>query len=106
MVKIVALLNLKPGVDPDEFEKLYYQVHIPIVKKLPGLKKYIVSKVRPSKHHQVPYYRMAELFFEDMDSMRNALSSPENKVQLGDQPFFDMLELLTEFICFEEELTL
>ena len=106
MVKIVALLNLKPGVDPDEFEELYHRVHIPIVKKLPGLKKYHVSKVRPSKHHQVPYYRVAELYFEDMDALRHALGSPENEVQLNDKVFFDLLEPLTEFICSEEEFPL
>ena len=106
MVKIVALLNLKPGVDPDEFERLYYQVHIPLAKVLPGLKKYRVCKVRPSKHHQVPFYRLAELYFEDMDALRHALASPENMDQLNDQPFFEMLEPLVEFICLEEEVPL
>lgn len=106
MVKIVALLNLKPDVDPEEFERQYYQVHIPMVKKLPGLKKYLIGKVRPSKRHQVPFYRVAELYFDDMDALRQAISSPENTDQLNDQPFYEMLEPLVEFISFEEELPL
>ncbi|MGY3077061.1 hypothetical protein ACVWZZ_003432 [Bradyrhizobium sp. LM6.10] len=42
MAEIVVLY--KTPTDPAAFDKYYAETHIPLAKKLPGLKKYAISK--------------------------------------------------------------
>ena len=106
VVKLVSLFNLKPGVDPDEFERHYHDVHIPLARKLPGQRRYVVSKIRPSKRRQVRFYRVAENYFDDMDAVRRMLASPEAAATANDEPFNAMIEDFVQFLCEEEEVPL
>jgi uncharacterized protein (TIGR02118 family) len=106
MVKLVSLFNLRPGVDPAEFERDYHQIHIPLAKKLPGQRKYTISKVRPSKRRQVPFYRMAQNYFDDMDALRQALASKEALETAQDQSFHSKIQDFVQLICEEEEVQL
>jgi len=106
VIKLVSLLSLKPGVDPEEFERHYRTVHIPLAKRLPGQRRYIISKVRPSKKRQVPFYRMAENFFDDMDAVRNMLASAEAAAAANDEPFNAMIQDFIQLFCEEEEVAL
>ena len=106
MIKLVSLLNLKPGVDPEQFERHYRAVHIPLAKKLPGQRRYVISKVRPSKRRQVPFYRMAENFFDNMDAVQNMLASPEAAAAANDEPFNAVVQDFIQFFCEEEEVPL
>lgn len=105
MTKLVSLFNLKPGVEPEEFEKHYRGVHIPLARKLPGQRRYAISKVRPSKRGQ-PFYRVAENCFDDMDAVRKMLASPEAAAVANDAPFQTMVQDLVQFFCEEEEVPL
>lgn len=77
MVKLVALYK-KPE-NPDEFDKRYFEGHIPIAGKMPGLRRMEVAKMVGSPSGDSEYYLMAELYFDDMDSLKAAMSSPEGK---------------------------
>lgn len=104
MIKLVSLLNLKPGVDPEEFERHYRAVHIPLAKKLPGLRRYVISKIRPSKRRPAPFYRMAENCFDNMDAVHHMLASAEAAAVAKDEPFHAMIQDLIQFFCEEEEV--
>ena len=106
MIKLVSLLNLKPGVDPEEFERYYRTVHIPLASKLPGQRRYVISKVRPSKKRQSPFYRVAENFFDDMPAVRHMLASTEAAAVADDEPLNAMLQDFVQFFCEEEEVPL
>ena len=104
MIKLVSLTNLKPGVDPEEFERHYRTVHVPMASKLPGQRRYIISKVRPSKRQQSPFYRMAENCYDDMDAVRHMLASPEAAATASDEILNAMLSENVQFFCEEEEV--
>lgn len=76
-VKLVALWSTP--ADAEAFEKDYAATHIPLVAALPGLKGAVASKALSG-----PYYRMAELIFDDGDGLGAALASAEGQVLLAD----------------------
>lgn len=77
MVKLVVLYR-KPA-DAEKFEKHYREVHTPLVKKMPGLKRLEVAHFTGAPGGEPRYYMMAELYFESSDALKAALSSPEGK---------------------------
>lgn len=57
------------------FEQHYYDVHIPLAKKLPGLLRYEVNKNMITSLTQHEVYRIANLYFESQDAIRAAFAS-------------------------------
>lgn len=82
MVKLVVLYK-KPA-DVEAFEKHYREIHTPLVKKMPGLKRLEVSHFTGAPGGEPKFYMMAELFFETNDAMMAALVSPEGKAAAKD----------------------
>jgi uncharacterized protein (TIGR02118 family) len=82
MIKLVALY--KTPEDKEEFDKHYFEVHIPIVDKIPGLIKSEVSKLKSLPGTESGYYMMAEMYYNDMDSFNEAMASPEGKTSARD----------------------
>jgi len=77
VVKLVALYK-KPA-DVAAFEKHYREIHTPLAKKMPGLRKMEVSHVTGAPGGEPKFYMMAELFFDNDEAMKAALASPEGK---------------------------
>jgi len=75
MVKMVALFT-RPD-DVEAFEKHYREVHTPLVKKMPGLKRLEVTRFTGAPLSEPRYYLMAEMYFEDVDAMHASARSPE-----------------------------
>jgi len=66
----------KTPKDKEFFERHYFDVHIPLAKQLPGLIKYEIndgSIVSTTGHSET--YRIANLYFESLESMMNAFRS-------------------------------
>ncbi len=71
--KVVLIYNLKEGINPEEFERWFYQVHIPDVKRYPGIRKIVANKVIGTPDGSPPgYYRTAELHFDDRKAFEEA----------------------------------
>lgn len=69
--------------DPDFFEHHYREVHVPLVKKLPGVRRYTFSRnARPVRGDL--YYRIAEVHFDDISALQRALASPEGRAAASD----------------------
>jgi uncharacterized protein (TIGR02118 family) len=87
MADLVVLY--KTPNDAAAFDKYYFESHIPLAKKLPGLRKYTVSKgpvttpVGPSSLHLI-----AVLSFDNMAAIQAAFASPEGKATAADVPKF------------------
>jgi len=83
MAKLLVLY--KNPKNSEAFDKHYASVHIPLAKKIPGLKKYDVSTsavgtpAGPSGIHLV-----ATLYFDSTDALKAGLASPEGKAAAGD----------------------
>lgn len=83
MTRVLVLYN-QPS-DPAAFDRYYYETHVPIAKKLPGLRAYTVSAVSPGivAGDQAPYL-VAELDFDNEATLQTALISPEGKATAAD----------------------
>ena len=82
MVKLVALYK-KPA-DVAAFDQHYREIHTPLAKKMPGLKKLEVSHFTGSPGGAPKFYMMGELYFDTQEAMRSALNSPEGKAARKD----------------------
>lgn len=82
MVKLVALYT-KPD-DVAAFEKHYVEIHSPLAKKMPGLKKVEISHMTGSPGGEPKFYLMAELYFDTKEAMMAAMGSPEGKAAAKD----------------------
>ncbi len=84
MIKCVVLYNFPP--DERDFENHYFEVHLPLGSKLPGLRRREFAKFTEGPGAQQPaYYRIAELYFDDRASMERAFASEEGKAALADR---------------------
>ena len=70
--------------DPAAFDRHYREVHVPLAKKLPGLRRYTVSRNAAPVRGGAPFYLVAELDWDDMDALRAAFASPEGQATARD----------------------
>jgi uncharacterized protein (TIGR02118 family) len=83
MASLVVLY--KTPKNPAAFDKYYAETHIAVAKKIPGLRRYEISKgpvatpAGPSDVHLV-----ATLSFDDMAAIQSALGSPEGQAAASD----------------------
>jgi uncharacterized protein (TIGR02118 family) len=85
MVRLLVLYG-QPK-DPAAFDKNYYETHIPIAKKMKGLKKWTVGKVSGTADGKPsPYYYIADLFMESREAFDELLASPEGRAAVADVP--------------------
>jgi uncharacterized protein (TIGR02118 family) len=82
-IKVVVLYT-QPA-DPAAFDEHYLGVHMPLANKIPGLIKSETSKlVAALDGGEATYYRMAELYFPDSDTMGAAMGGPEGQATNAD----------------------
>ena len=83
MVKLTVLYG--HPTDTNAFERYYADVHTPIALKIKGLRRFEVAKVAGAPDGSTPpYYRMADLYFDDVAHMQATLGTPEGKATAGD----------------------
>ena len=90
--KIVALYS-KPQ-NPQEFEKRYYDEHVPLVNKMPGVRQWEISKFAGSENGAEPYYMLVELYYDSMEALQASLDSEAGK-KAGDHIMSFAKDILT-----------
>jgi len=83
MAKVIVLY--KNPKNAEAFDKHYVSVHIPLAKKIPGLKKYDISQgavAAPTGSSGL--HLVATLYFDSMDALKAGLASPEGQAAAGD----------------------
>lgn len=71
--------------DTAAFDRYYREKHGPLASKLPGLKGFTACKpASVDPHEQSPYYVIANLYFENMQTFMAALQSAEGQAAAGD----------------------
>lgn len=76
----------KTPKDKDAFENHYFEVHIPLAKKLPGLRKYDVSKSPIiSTTGDSETYLIGTLHFDSLEDIKAAFASPQGKACAADR---------------------
>lgn len=98
-----VLVMYKTPKDAAAFDKYYFETHVPIAKKLPGLKKFEVSQgcvVSPAGDGSV--HRIAILHFDSMAAIQAAFSSPEGLAAAADVQVFAPEAGAVQILMFEE----
>ena len=87
MAGMVAIYK-KPA-DVEAFEKHYFETHIPLVKKMPGFRKYEVSH-GPITVLAGPtdVYLIGAVYFDDLEAMKKAFASPEGRATAADRRLY------------------
>jgi uncharacterized protein (TIGR02118 family) len=73
MYKHVALLVRKPGMSYEEFVDYWQTNHTPIAREIEGVVKY--ATVQPVTPEAAEFDGLAELYFDDLDALHDALGS-------------------------------
>lgn len=74
---MVRFMVLYPQpTDPAAFDRHYMEVHVPLAKRLAALRTYTLSRRPSAIRGPEPYYQVAELDWDDMDSLRRDFASP------------------------------
>ena len=84
----MVVIYKKPA-DVKAFEKHYFEKHIPLAKKLPGLRRYEVSHGPVTVVAGPPdVYLVGTLYFDDMDAIKQAFASPEGRAAAADRQVY------------------
>jgi uncharacterized protein (TIGR02118 family) len=78
------LVVYETPADAAAFDQHYRDVHIPLVKKLPGLRQYTISRNAIPVQGAEAFYLIAELDWDDMGSMQAAFATPEGQATAAD----------------------
>ncbi len=87
MARLVVMY--KTPRDAAAFDKHYEEKHIPLAKKIPGVRKYEISKgAVATPAGPAPYHLIAILHFDDMAAVQKAFASPEGQAAVADVQTF------------------
>ena len=82
MAKLIVVYRIPR--DPAEFDRYYAQVHIPLAKTIPGLRRLEVTRVTGAPSGASDLYLIAELYFDNAAAREAALASNEAKATEAD----------------------
>ena len=86
MAQVLVLYNTP--ADPAAFDRYYHEKHIPIAKKIPGLRSYSINDGPVQALAGTAPHLVAILTFDSMAAINAALTSPEGQAAAADLPNF------------------
>ena len=94
MIKSISLLVRKGGMTHEQFMKHWVDIHAPLALKVSGIHRYVQSHIVEERRRPdipaigVEVDGIAELWYDDRDTMTRALASPEMKALHADGALF------------------
>lgn len=87
MVKLVVGYGTPD--DPAAFDEHYASTHVPLVQKIPNLRRFEPGKVLGTPDGSTaPFYFLAELWFDSAQDLEAAMGSPEGQAAGADVATF------------------
>lgn len=87
MIKLTLLYG--HPADAVSFESYYASTHLPLAAKITGVRRAEFSLVSGAiDGSKSPYYRIAELYFDNVEQMKTAMASAEGMAAVADLPKF------------------
>ena len=75
--------------DPVEFQRYYRETHIPLARKMKGLKGWTIGMCEAAEQgEKPPYYMIVGLYAESREAIEAILASPEGQDTIADVPKF------------------
>ena len=72
MVKAILGYDILPNMTTEEYEKWLREIHLPDLRRIPGLKKVVFNTVKGIVRGETTFYRIAELHYESMEVFKRA----------------------------------
>ena len=99
MVKLMYVITPKAGMSWVDFQRYWLEVHAPIVKTIPHLKRYVINVSRLRPDGTSAGIAVAEQWFESLDAMKTALGTAEAKNALDDiQKFAEVARTISGLV--------
>ncbi len=87
MIRLLVLY--RHPEDPAAFDRYYHEIHIPLARKMKGLKKWTIGKVQGTPDGKASdYYYVADLYADSREELEAILETPEGKAAVEDVPNF------------------
>ena len=89
MLKFMVVIYRNPELTDEQFRRHLQEIHGPLAKNLPGLRKYVQNIVRSDPKRKPPAWdAVVELYFDDWSAMEAAWASPQGAASDADLPAF------------------
>jgi uncharacterized protein (TIGR02118 family) len=94
MIKVLGLLTRKEGITHEEFVRHWFDIHGPLAHAVPGIRRYVQSHIigtrtRPDiAETDVDVDGIAELWYDDLETMQRAGATPEMRALTNDGALF------------------
>jgi uncharacterized protein (TIGR02118 family) len=96
MLKFMVVLYRRPDLTREQFRRHLVEVHGPLAKNLPGLRKYTQNHVSADPKRKAPGWdAIVELYFDDWTAMEAAWASPLGAASDADLELFADLTRIT-----------
>jgi uncharacterized protein (TIGR02118 family) len=83
MAQLLVLYN-QPA-DPAAFDRYYFETHVPLAKKIPGVRSYVVNSGPANMvTGSISPHLIAEVEFDSMEALQAAMASPEGQAAAAD----------------------
>jgi len=87
MARMVVIYRTPKNVEA--FDRHYFEIHVPLAKRIPGLRKYEVSDGPIATPVGAPdVHRIGTLYFDDLAAIERAFSSAEGQAAGADRRLF------------------
>jgi uncharacterized protein (TIGR02118 family) len=97
MIKLVVLY--KKPVDPEAFDRYYFDTHLTFAKQLPGIVRLEVAKVQPAPTDDEGFYMVSELCFDDGAALAAAMQSTEGQQLRADTANVASDDRIVRLVC-------
>ena len=89
MLKFMVVLYKRPDLTREQFRRHLEEIHGPLAKNLPGLRKYRQNHVSADPKRKSPGWdAIVELYFDDWAAMEAAWASPQGAASDADLELF------------------
>jgi uncharacterized protein (TIGR02118 family) len=93
MLKFMVVLYRRKDLTPSQFAKHLHEIHGPLARKLPGLRRYVQNYPASDPKRKAPAWdAIVELYWDDRAAMEAAWKSPEGAASDADLPLFVDME--------------
>ena len=94
MIKSISLLTRRDGMTHEQFVEHWVDVHAPLAHAVPGLRRYVQSHIVEERRrpdipaHEVEIDGIAELWYDDRESMAAAMATAAARALHADGAVF------------------
>jgi uncharacterized protein (TIGR02118 family) len=101
MARMVVIYRTPKNAEA--FDRHYFRTHIPLAKKLPGLRTYEISRGPVTVMAGPPdVYLIGTVHFDDLDTMKTAFASAEGQAAAADRKIYAPDDTGVQMFAFDD----